>query len=374
MIYYQRYTTNDSLSTIHYQRRAAFSNIRRTCCSCQWRRRRYDRYRTDAPRVLPKEIRRKGADRRCCPLPRSFGLASPFVCCRCWRVLASVLVVVVGRRAHRNRRESLWKRIIISIAGCSVRAEVVQAGVRIRGSKSNAFECLFYKRLPCLRDKQIRTEIGNLGIDKDQHINCYLAYKLGAWIQQWKMDVRRQERKWLYLRCYTMIIPTKHPASKLVRGLTIIHSKQQPIPLDNSWFLWTTADSFRQQFLFPFNQQPISLDNSSPSLITTPNSFRQHHRRLQPTVSRLHPTPLFASEQQFGSDRRRRPRLSHAKRSAFSDGRRFYSERLLQLIPIPSSKSRDSFIDRQPFGDHSAAVQRLLGNFSANLRRLLGKF
>ena len=104
MIYYQRYFTNDSLSTIHYQRRAALSNIRRTCCSCQWRRRRYDRYRTDAPRVLPKEIRRKGADRRCCPLPRSFGLASPFVCCRCWRVLASVLVVVVGRRAHRNRR------------------------------------------------------------------------------------------------------------------------------------------------------------------------------------------------------------------------------------------------------------------------------
>ena len=180
MIYYQRYTTNDSLSTIHYQRRAAFSNIRRTCCSCQWRRRRYDRYRTDAPRVLPKEIRRKGADRRCCPLPRSFGLASPFVCCRCWRVLASVLVVVVGRRAHRNRRESLWKRIIISIAGCSVRAEVVQAGVRIRGSKSNAFECLFYKRLPCLRDKQIRTEIGNLGVNKDQHINCYFAYKLRA--------------------------------------------------------------------------------------------------------------------------------------------------------------------------------------------------
>ena len=125
MIYYQRYTTNDSLSTIHYQRRAAFSNIRRTCCSCQWRRRRYDRYRTDAPRVLPKEIRRKGADRRCCPLPRSFGLASPFVCCRCWRVLASVLVVVVGRRAHRNRRESLetyyhqYRRLFRSCRGRS---------------------------------------------------------------------------------------------------------------------------------------------------------------------------------------------------------------------------------------------------------------
>ena len=118
---------------------------------------------------------------------------------------------------------------------------------------------------------------------------------------------------------------------------------------------------------------------------TTPNSFRQHHRRLQPTVSRLHPTPLFASEQQFGSDRRRRPRLSHVKRSAFSDGRRFYSERLLQLIPIPSSKSRDSFIDRQPFGDHSAAFQRpfidslatsrrIYGDFLANSRQLFGEF
>ena len=45
-----------------------------------------------------------------------------------------------------------------------------ERGIRVRGPKSNAFECLFYKGLPCLWDKQIRTEIGNLGIDKDRHI------------------------------------------------------------------------------------------------------------------------------------------------------------------------------------------------------------
>ena len=83
----------------------------------------------DAPRVLPKEIRRKGADCRCCPLPRSFGLASPFVCCRCWRVLASVLVVVVGRRVHHNREErSPWKRYYCPYRRLSIRTEVVRAG------------------------------------------------------------------------------------------------------------------------------------------------------------------------------------------------------------------------------------------------------
>ena len=99
----------------------------------------------------------------------------------------------------------------------------------------------------------------------------------------------------MYLRCYTMIIPTKHPASKLVRGLRIIHSANKQIIIDSS----------RQQFLSPSKKQSTPLDNSS--FQTTINSFRQHHRRLQPTVSRRHPTPLFTSEQQFGSDRRRRP-------------------------------------------------------------------
>ena len=105
-IHYQRYTTNDSLSTIHYQRRAALSNIRRTCCSCQWRRRRYDRYRTDAPRVLPKEIRRKGADRRCCPLPRSLLLSFAAVVggCwhQCWLLLSEGARIVIEERVFGN--------------------------------------------------------------------------------------------------------------------------------------------------------------------------------------------------------------------------------------------------------------------------------
>ena len=134
-------------------------------------------------------------------------------------------------------------------------------------------------------------------------------------------------------------------------------SKQTSTRSHNSPFQ-TTTDSFRQQLIPLNNTRLLQTTSSSP-----------------PTNS-LSPSPntSLCLEQQFGSDRRRRPRLSHTKRSAFSDGRRFYSERLLQLIPIPSSKSRDSFIDRQPFGDHSAAVHRLLGNFSANLRRLLGEF
>ena len=57
-----------------------------------------------------------------------------------------------------------------------------------------------------------------------------------------------QERKCLYLQCYTMIIhSTKHPANKLLQGLTMTHSANKQIVTD--------YDPSRQQANPPSNNR-----------------------------------------------------------------------------------------------------------------------